>query len=107
MSVVSQVKEQKCSDCFAVAVVETIESMFAIKYGKLMNLSVEQMDECNDLAMGCNGGNPQALLHWLISSSDGKVMTQEKFLETNKSCTNANVDESSEAAKVGDYSHNK
>lgn len=108
MDAVSQVKEQECGDCFAVAVIETIESMHAIKHGKLMNLSVEQMDECNDLAMGCNGGNPAALLHWLLSRNDGKVMTQKKFLEINKSCTNANeVDDSSDAAKVGDYSHNK
>lgn len=111
MDVVSRVKEQKCGDCFAVAVIETIESMYAIKHGKLMNLSVEQMDECNNLAMGCNGGNPTALLHWLVTANDGRVMTQEKFLEINKSCTNANeVDDSSDAAavaKVEDYSHNK
>lgn len=111
MDVVSRVKEQKCGDCFAVAVIETIESMYAIKHRKLMNLSVEQMDECNNLAMGCNGGNPTALLHWLVTANDGRVMTQEKFLEINKSCTNANeVDDSSDAAavaKVEDYSHNK
>lgn len=97
-----------CGDCFSVAVIETIESMYAIKHGKLMNFSVEHLNECNDLAMGCDGGNPEVLLHWLLSRNDGKVMTHEKFLKTNKSCSNANeVDDSSVDAKVIDYSHNK
>lgn len=105
-NVISQVEKQTCGDCFDVAIVETIESMFAIKSGKLMNLSIEQMDECNDLGMGCDGGNPVLMLQWLLNANDGKIMTREKFHENNKSCNTAKVDDSS-IVKVKDYSYNE
>lgn len=107
MNVISQVEKQKCGDCFNVAIVECIESMYAIKSGKLMNLSVEQMDECNDLGMGCDGGNPVFMLQWLLTANEGNIMTREKFEENNKSCNIvAKVDDSS-IVKVKDYSYNE
>jgi hypothetical protein len=110
MNVISQVEKQKCGDCFAVAVVEAIESMYAIKTGKLMNLSVEQMDDCNNFNMGCNnGGNPSALLHWLLKANDGRIVTSEKFTESNNSCNAVATldDESSTFVEVKDYSYNE
>lgn len=109
MNVISQVEKQKCNDCFAVAVVETIESMYAIKSGKLMNLSVEQMDDCNNYGMGCvDGGNPISLLQWLLTTNDGRIMTSEKYIQSNKSCNPVLADDDdSSSVKVKDYSFNE
>lgn len=67
---ISDVKTQQsdCGSCFAVSVVETIESMVALRTGELHDLSVQQMIDCNSFDMGCEGGNPCRLLEWLYNS---------------------------------------
>lgn len=64
----SEVKAQQsnCGSFFAVAVIETLESMMALKTGRLEDLSIQQMIDCNGPEMGCEGGDPCQLLKWLF-----------------------------------------
>lgn len=67
---ISSVKTQQasCGSCFALSVIETIESMMALKRGQLDDLSIQQMLDCNEYGMKCEGGDPCRLLQWLYHS---------------------------------------
>lgn len=68
--VVTEVRNQgHCGACWAHSTVATIESMLAIKTGKLKELSVQQMVDCSLQNLGCRGGDTCVLLSWLV----GKV----------------------------------
>lgn len=73
--VVTAIQDQKnCGACWAFSVIETMESMYAIKTGKLQPLSIQQIIDCaaND-NKGCEGGDMCSLLQWL---QDDKILVQ-------------------------------
>lgn len=65
--VISDVKNQKdCGACYAFTTIENIESINAIKSGKLRKFSVQQMIDCSVVNNGCNGGDVCLLLEWIM-----------------------------------------
>ncbi|AKC91705.1 cath [Lambdina fiscellaria nucleopolyhedrovirus] len=57
---VTSVKNQKdCGACWAFATLGSVESQYAIKHHRHIDLSEQQMIDCDHVDMGCNGG----LLH--------------------------------------------
>lgn len=65
-SVVTNVHNQlNCGACWAFSAIETLESMYAIKTGKLLELSVQQMIDCSENNNGCFGGDTSSLLEWI------------------------------------------
>lgn len=104
---ISDVKNQKaCGSCFALGVVETIEAMNAIKTGKLKELSVQQMLDCNDDEMGCDGGDPCRLLRWLQSSKVDVQLSEDYPPSKSLKNQDCDVDRNSKDSgiKVKDYS---
>lgn len=67
--VVTSVKDQgTCGACWAFSTVAAIESMLAIKTGKLTDLSVQEVIDCAGYGnMGCNGGDFCALVEWITT----------------------------------------
>ncbi|CAD0203611.1 unnamed protein product [Chrysodeixis includens] len=65
--VIGPVKDQgMCGACWAFSTVGTIEAMAAIKTGKLVPLSVQEVIDCAGLGnSGCAGGDICLLLDWL------------------------------------------
>jgi len=58
-NVVSQVKDQgNCGSCWAFSTTGAVESAHAIKTGKLVELSEQQLVDCIHNLDGCNGGIP-------------------------------------------------
>ncbi|XP_026331309.1 cathepsin L-like [Hyposmocoma kahamanoa] len=56
-SIVTPVKAQKCGDCYAFSATANIESQYAKKYGKLVDLSEQQMLDCTTVKDSCSGGS--------------------------------------------------
>jgi len=61
--VVSPVKDQQqCGSCWAFSVVENIESVYMLTknmtFDQMPALAPQQLVDCDDFDLGCNGGNP-------------------------------------------------
>jgi C1A family cysteine protease len=71
--VVNPVRDQgQCGSCWAFATTANAESVWAISSGKLLDLSEEYLVDCATGAgyfnMGCNGGNPDSALKYMINN---------------------------------------
>ncbi|XP_076274137.1 cathepsin O-like [Rhynchophorus ferrugineus] len=76
--VITRVKSQDdCGSCWAFSVIETMESMNAIKNKELKELSVQQSVDCSSENRGCNGGDICSLAHWLLSNQVPVVLEEE------------------------------
>ena len=51
-----------CSACWAVAVISVVESKIAIKTGELVDLSEQELIDCDSFNFGCDGGFPDRAL---------------------------------------------
>jgi len=68
--VVTAVKDQgQCGSCWAFSVTETVESSYMLKNNitvdKMSPLAPQQLVDCDDFDLGCNGGNPSFTYEYL------------------------------------------
>jgi hypothetical protein len=55
----TKIKNQgQCGSCWAFSATEQLESQYFQKYGKLQDLSPQQVVSCDTTCAGCGGGNP-------------------------------------------------
>jgi C1A family cysteine protease len=72
--VVSPVRNQAgCGSCWAFSTIAVLEARYALKYGKLQNLSEQQLINCVTTCNGCNGGTVGSALKFLTYYSNGVV----------------------------------
>jgi len=66
---VTAVKDQgQCGSCWAFSVTETVESMAFLAGHKLMELSPQQIVDCDTQDSGCDGGTPDTAYQYLMSA---------------------------------------
>lgn len=76
--VVSSVKQQQsCGGCWAFSAAANIEGLFAIKYGKLNNFSIQQTLDCVTGNEGCEGGATKTAFTYL--SNVGGLMLNSDY----------------------------
>lgn len=68
--VTTPVKDQgQCGSCYSFSGTETVETSYAIKTGKLVVLSPQQVVDCSKLNHGCNGGMPDWVFKYFQSNA--------------------------------------
>jgi len=69
--VVNDVKDQgQCGSCWAFSTVGSVESRWALKTGNLLNLSEQQIVDCDTTDYGCNGGWMDNAFTYLVDNSE-------------------------------------
>jgi len=79
--VVSSVKEQgECGCCWAFSAAANIESQYAIKYGRILDLSEQQLLDCDSSNDGCDGGVMDAAFKYIKNA--GGIMNESDYRYT-------------------------
>ncbi|ANF29761.1 cath [Catopsilia pomona nucleopolyhedrovirus] len=89
---VTNVKNQgACGACWAFATLASLESQYAIKNNKLINLSVQQLIDCDNVDQGCNGGLLHTAYEQMMSMGGVQLEQDYQYAGINKYCNmNAN-----------------
>jgi C1A family cysteine protease len=98
---VTPIKNQKnCGACWAFASTQAIESHYAIKYNKLVELSQQQIIDCDKVGHGCHGGFHFEALDYV--KRQGGIMSEDdyKYEEKKGECR---FNENKVVAKVASY----
>ncbi|TVU49946.1 hypothetical protein EJB05_01293 [Eragrostis curvula] len=83
--VVTPVQNQMDEDCWAFAPVGAVEVISAIKTGKLIKLSEQQVIDCNDLSNGwADGGHPHLAFDYIYRN--GGLVSEEAYPYVGRRC---------------------
>jgi C1A family cysteine protease len=84
---ITEVKQQgKCGSCWAFSATEAIESNLFINTGILMNLSAEQLVDCDHLDDGCHGGSMENAFHYVSKNGICKDIN-DPYIQGDGKCT--------------------
>nr|CAH7738643.1 unnamed protein product [Callosobruchus chinensis] len=91
---VTKVQNQgSCGACWAFSAVGVIESMYAIKTGKLVAFSIQEMIDCSKYDEGCDGGDIYSLLRWMKTFNVTVVKDEVYPLSLSKGTCKGNYSE--------------
>ena len=84
---VTSVKNQgMCGACWAFATLASLESQFAIKHNQLINLSEQQMIDCDFVDAGCNGGLLHTAFEAIIKMGGVQLESDYPYEADNNNC---------------------
>ena len=64
-----QEQEDECSACYIFSALSAVQAMVSIKYGDKIDLSEQEILDCNNDEMdGCDGGNPLETMDYIITN---------------------------------------
>lgn len=62
-----KIKDQKtCQSCYISSILGAIEGMHALKFGEYINLSIQEVLDCNHRQMSCRGGIPSYTADYIL-----------------------------------------
>lgn len=68
-----------CGSCWAFAAIASLEAAYQIKNGKLLALSEQNLVDCVEYCVGCNGGNGFAAFEYVRDKQDRKIQLQADY----------------------------
>jgi len=85
--------QQQCGSCWSFSTTGVLEGFNAIKSGKLLSFSEQQIVDCDTTDMGCNGGNMNTAMEYTASNgieleSDYPYTAQDGQCQYNKGKSN-------------------
>jgi len=98
---VNAVKDQgQCGSCYAFSAVQAIESAWAIKTGKLLNLAEQQVVDCDQVDSGCNGGLMDNVFDYVKNAGGLEQTADYAYVARDEKC---NVQKGEEKAPVTSF----
>ena len=86
LGVTSSIKDQGlCGSCWAFTTATNIEALYYIKYGKRVDLSEQQMVDCDNYDYGCQGGSMLKTYQWI--KANGGLMLENEYPYTGQQGT--------------------
>jgi len=84
---VTPVKNQgQCGSCWAFSTVEEIESQWILKGHPAVQLSPQQIVDCDKVDKGCNGGDPPRAYQYVISAGGLETGTEYPYTARDGTC---------------------
>ncbi len=69
---VTPVKNQsRCNSCYAFSVNAALEAQYKMKYGKIVDLSEQEILDCSTKNYDCKGGQPSLVLDYIKNNQIG------------------------------------
>lgn len=86
-SAVGKVKDQgSCGSCWAFSTTSNLEGLYAIKNGKQISLSEQQLVDCDKIDSGCNGGLMENAYNYIQKAGGIQLESDYKYTARGSSC---------------------
>jgi len=103
-SVVTDVKDQgQCGSCWAFSATEAIESFWALAGNNIVELSPEQIVDCDTVDAGCNGGDTPSAYDYVSQAGGLDTAASYPYTAGNGDSGPCQFDQSNVAAKISNY----
>jgi len=102
LGAVNPIKDQgQCGSCWSFSTVANIEGAGFVETGRLLNLSEQDLVDCDSYDGGCRGGLPSNAFQWMINTGSGLVGESDyPYTARGGHCR---VDSSQEKAFISDW----
>lgn len=98
---VTRVKNQgKCGSCWAFSTVASIEGAYQLKTGKLVDLSEQQLVDCDSQEMGCKGGILDRVFQYEETQNGLCAYDDYPYVAKKETCTKC---EAVEGTRIASY----
>jgi len=80
-------RQGSCGACYSFSAAATLESQYYIKYGQMLDLSEQQIINCNPYSTGCRGGNIALVFRYLQNSAGLGLESETRYVQRKEICS--------------------